>query len=134
MPVPVPVPVPSVDRGVPSAVAAPRSGPSGSDGSSAAVAAAPAPAAASRRSMPVPSMPSLPVQALRQEPEAQAPRVTPVQPLDGVSGRTALPPADAPWQTRMTPPSTGPDAPRDPRKPADRQYVAFPIEGDDPLR
>lgn len=94
----------------------------------------PAATDAGRMAIRVPTMPSLPAQPMRLDPEPRrvpAPvRVTPVQPRDGVSGRGAVPPIDAPWQIRTTSPRTGPLAPRDPRKPADRQYVAFPVEDD----
>ncbi len=86
----------------------------------------------------VPSMPSLPAQSLRTEADPPLPAsvrvAAPNRPRDAAAaGLPPVPAADAPWHTR-TSVRSGPMAPRDPRKPAYRQYVAFPIEDDDPDR
>jgi len=97
----------------------------------------PSAGAATRSPIRVPSMPSLLAQPLRTQAEAAAPPVrlrAPIRPRDAVaSGLPPVPPAGAPWPSRSAP-GTGSIASRDPRKPAYRQYVALPIEDDDPDR
>ncbi|MFN8622938.1 MAG: diguanylate cyclase [Chloroflexota bacterium] len=84
----------------------------------------------------IPSMPSLPPQPLREDSTARSeptPAPMPVAPRDATAGRSPVPPAGAaPWLTRA--PDTDPaTAPRNPVRPPDRQYIAFPIE-DEPER
>jgi diguanylate cyclase (GGDEF)-like protein len=84
----------------------------------------------------LPSMPSLPAQPVRSEPiaapvPAVARAATPIQPRDAAAaGLPPVPIGDQPWTPR--PSSRGSNAPRGARAPADRQYVAFPIEDDQP--
>jgi len=83
-----------------------------------------------------PSMPSLPAQPMRTGTEAPpiAPAWVPIpiEPRDAAAaGLPPVPPAGSPWHARGGL-GTGPMAPRDPRRPADRQYLAFPVEGDEP--
>lgn len=95
-------------------------------------------ASASARS-PVPkltSMPSLPAQPVRSEPVPPAVAAPvrapiPVQPRDAAAaGLPPVPTGGVPWTPR--PSTRGSNAPRGARAPADRQYVAFPIEDDQP--
>lgn len=82
------------------------------------------------------SMPSLPAQPVRSEPvpPAMAAPVrapVPVQPRDAAAaGLPPVPTGGVPWTPR--PSTRGSNAPRGARAPADRQYVAFPIEDDQP--
>lgn len=84
----------------------------------------------------LPSMPSLPAQPVRSGPiAAEAPAVVrttvPVQPRDAAAaGLPPVPTGTEPWTARpSTPRST---APAGARAPSDREYVAFPIEEDQP--